>query len=144
MSSNNIFNRKWEIIDDNLDEKLKKLDCTTKDLSIKIDKINSKLESIDDVIDKLNRLYQDLDKKNDIIIEFLKENRNLYVSALNNVTETEKNNYNEIKPYIMNTASNTPVFDSINYNRFLNFSWRNSRLTTTPNIIANLNNESVD
>lgn len=137
MSSKNISLHKWEVIDDNLIEDIKNIKNSNQDINEKMKKIEDKLDSIDDIINKLYKKYEELDESNNVIIDFLKENRGLYIEALNNVEQNETKNYNEIKPFIKN-YSTTPMLDNLNYNRFLNFSWRNSRLTTTPNILPNI------
>ena len=137
MSSKNISLQRWEVIDDNLIDDIKSIKDSSICINKQINKIEDKLNKIDQIVDNLTTKYQELEASNQVIIDFLKENRSLYIEALNNVEQNETKNYNEIKPYIKN-YNTTPLLDNLNYNRFLNFSWRNSRLTTTPNIIPNI------
>ena len=90
----------------------------------------------------IEKKLEKIEKTNNIIIEMLKENRDLYLKALDDVTKKEDENLEEIreiKPIIIN--QNKPglinCLENNNNNHYIdrltNRFWRNDYLTT-PNL----------
>ena len=122
----------WSIISSDSEYLKKQLISLNKKISF----IQKKLEDKEILTKKIEKLEQD----NNLIISMLKENRELYLRAINEVGEKEDKNFNELKPLIKDNNFNFSYPTSI-VDRISNRYWR-TNYTTTPNIsIVQLNND---
>ena len=102
-------------------------------------------------LSNIEKKIEEIEKSNNIIIEMLKENRELYLKALNEVNKKEEENLEEIrelkpiiinqnKPSLLDCIGDNNLESNVGYiDRLSNRVWRNNYLTT-PNIsLSNFN-----
>ena len=107
------------------------------DVEIK-DKISLVEKKIEDLEEKIDLIQED----NKLIISLLKENRDLYITAINNVGEKEDKNFKELKPLIKDTQYTFENYPTIMLNRITNRYWRNNYLTTPNLSFTSFNNDN--
>lgn len=105
------------------------------DIDKKFDKILNLLEENSKRWDENKKIYVDFLEKNNQIsnesMQILKDNRKMYLEALNNIQDTEKK---ELLPILTRLQENNEKImnnNSVNEERYNNLLWRSQRVNLT-------------